>query len=244
MPLKFRRRIDAAGGIRIGDDTTYTDVASDGAFTLTGAPFSLSACSQVSKQLWLPATAFTVASGLTAGSVNENFEGGSMIAASLPISVSGSVFLNLDAASLGFPVIQPHTNVTGSMVYAQTVFPVPLDAATTGCVQARPVWTVHDENATTGSVFCIKAGMSYISSSAAVRQAASTGACPAYNYTASGVFHETNIGNLPSFGANDVVAAFILIHDQTVAADTGGSGIAFLGVKLQYVSNKLGASQT
>ena len=88
MPLKFRRRTNAAGGVRVGDNSHYTDINTSGVQTMTGN-------AQVSKDIWIPAQDFKTASGTGPQSGSE-FEGGSMMTASLPVSISGSIFLNTD----------------------------------------------------------------------------------------------------------------------------------------------------
>lgn len=234
MPLKWRRRLNAVGGVRAGDNTNYTDQTTGGYQTMAGT-------ARVDREIWIPANQFYGFSGSVAGG-GTLYDAGSMISASMDVSIGGSIFANTDQASTGIPIITPSVDITGSPTFANAQFPVPTDRATSGSVSIRPVWTSKDANATSGSVFVFVGAVAYISASAEVRTAASVSACATYNYTNANTFHETDLGNVPSFGANDVMGIVTLMHDQTDAADTAGSGVAFLGVKLRYVSDRLGAS--
>ena len=223
---KFRQTLLAAGGIQTGD------VDDRAIFSATGR-LTFEKTARVRKHIWIPANQFLSAT-----------TSGSLTSGSILIDVSGSIFAGVAGSMASVTVLQPSGNLTGSPTTAFATFPVPTDADTSGSVQVSAEWTSHDTMATTGSVFVIEAGVAYLGASAAVRTAASTGASPAYNYTASGVWYSTNLGNVPSFAAADTMGLLILRHNQAIADDTGGSGIAFAGVKLTYTANSLGASSS
>lgn len=221
----------AASSVHIGDGTNDAVFEADGHLSFAGTARSY-------VDVWVPAVNFTMTGCDFAN--DPIYLTGSMQCASLLCDVNASAFADIEAGSVRYSVLQPSANVTGSMTHTHATFPVPTNADTTGSVSARLVWTSKDTLATTGSVFVFKAGVTYLSSSAAERTAASVGASPAYNYTAAGVFHETALGDLPSFGADDVMGFLTIGHDQSEADDTGGSGVAILGCKLRYVANSLG----
>lgn len=240
MPsFKIRRLLRAMSGAEIGDGgkTNYTDFDTAGRQTMLGT-------AKVYRDLWLPATAFYVAAA--SPPLDMLATTGSMHSASMTLDVSASIFggstgAGQTAGSVVLPTIMPAATVNASPTFACTTFAKPLDADTSGSISCRVVWTASPMG-TTGSVFAIIAGLTYLSSSAAARTAASVGACPAYNYTAGCIVHETNLGNLPSFGSGDVAAVLTLAHGMDQAEDTAGSGIAFLGAKLRYVANSLGTT--
>ena len=220
----------AASSVHIGDGTNDMVIEADGHVSFAGT-------ARAYRDVRLPAEAFGMS-----GCVSDDpvYDAGSMMSASLSVDVTASAFADITAGVVRYDTLQPSADVAASMTHVHATFAVPTDADTSGCVDARAVWTAHDEHATAGSVFAVKGRLTYISGSAAERTAASTGACPSYEYTASGVFYETSLGSLPSFGANDAMGIFTLCHDQGDGDDTGGSGIAFLGVKLRYVAHQLG----
>ena len=224
---KYWRRLLAAGGARLGGASNYTDISTAGRLTMAGT-------ARVRKDIWIPADEFWAQSPCS----------GSMSSGSLLLDVTGSAFAGVSGSMAQIRVFQPAANVTGSPTTATATFRVPRDKDTTGSVACNVEWTAHDTHATSGSVFVIKAALGYLAGSAVVRTAASVGASPAYNYTASGTWHSTNIGNLPSFGANDTMGILVLRHDQSESDDTGGSGIAFAGVRLTYTACALGTASS
>jgi hypothetical protein len=233
--FKARRILRAPNKAHFGGDSNYTEFDNAGRQTMGGT-------GRIYRDIWIPADDF-VTSGTAVG--NEAiFQAGSMISTSILIDLSGSIFADTQAGATPVQVMTPQVDITGSVQHIVTTFPVPPDADTTGSIGCHLLWTAHDTHATAGSVFVFKAGLGYLSSSAAARTAASTSTCATYNYTASGVIHETDLGDLPSFGADDVAGVLVLAQDQTDAADTGGSGQAIIGAKLRYVANSLGTQST
>jgi hypothetical protein len=225
MPaFKTRRQHLAPGGTRVGDAENYTDISTTGRQTMAGT-------ARVWRDVYVPAGDFLVSD-----------TSGSMSAGSILIDVSGSIFAGVAGSMASIPVIQPSVNITGSATTAFATFPVPLDADTSGSVYAIVEWTSHDTHATAGSVFALKAGLGYLGASAAIRQAASASTTVAYGYTASGIWYSTTMPAFPSFRSTDTTGIVIVRHDQTESADTAGSGIAISGVRIKYLSNKVGAS--
>ena len=238
--FKVRRLLLSTGGARTGDSSNYTNIDTAGRLTMAGT-------GRVYREMWLPSTSFFLvgaSSACGAAGVENVAYTGSMASASIVFNVSSSIFGGSSGgeqtgASVVVPVLTPAAALDASPTHVCTTFGKPLDADTTGSIQCRVVWTSSDMG-TTGSVYRIVGGLTYLSSSAAARTAASVGANAAYNYTAGCIVHETNLGDLPSFDADDVAAVLTLMHRGDHSANTGGSAIQFLGVKLRYVANSLG----
>ena len=142
------------------------------------------------------------------------------------------------------PLLERSSMAAVPPVFAAAAFPVPTDADTTGSITCLAEWTTMAANGTAGCSYVIKAALTYLSSSALPRTSASVIVCASYNYTALGNIHETTVGTFPSFGANDKLAVLQIASDQTNASDTGGSNVAFLGVKLRYLAKSLGGQSS
>jgi hypothetical protein len=237
--FKVRRKVQGTGGATFGSGTAYT------AFSQTGVQ-SMVGNARVKKDIWVPATNFFLYSAsFASGSGAMAYTSGSMALVSKVVNFGTAavpVWSGCAAASAAIPVMTAAVDVAASMVYASTVVPRPDDADTSGCIEARLVWgVVAPEPATTGSVFCFKAGLGYLTTSGSLRVAASLAACPAYTATTASNFFETSLGSFPSWGSTDSFGLVTVGADQGPTADTGGSGFAILGLKLRYYANVAGS---
>ena len=233
---KVRRLLRATQGAEVGDGgkTNYTDFDTAGYQTMAGT-------ARVLKTLWIPAGDFYTDSGSTVGG-GQTFTAGSMTTASIGFNVGASILGQVNAGSaMGLKVLTPAANVTGSPTFANAFVRRPLDAATSGSIECLVSWTTVSDNATSGCCYAIKVGMVYLPSGSTPRTAASIITVGSYAAVAAGShFYESDVGDLPSWGANDVGGILYLMSDQTTASDTGGSNIGFLGVTLRYLSDRLG----
>ncbi len=237
---KVRRLLQAIGGTRFGSSTNYTGVSTSGYQTMVGT-------ARTYKEVWVPAAAFGVYSSSAASAVGSACGGVALV--NKATGMGASVFAGSQSACALVPVLTARgaSEAAGaSMVYASTVLPKPLDADTSGCVNVRLVWTWMDPPPlTTGSCFSFKAAMGYIRSGCYFRTAASCGAAASYTGLTASAYYETSLGNLPSWGANDLAGVFTVGVDATVeASNTGGSAWGILGAKLRYVANTLGTQTT
>ena len=238
---KVRRLLQALGGTRFGSSTNYTGISTSGYQTLVGT-------ARTYKEIWVPATNFGVYSSSAASSVNSAC--GNVALTNKALSLSGSIFSGCQSASILIPMLTATgaSSVVGaSMLYATTTLPKPLDADTSGSINVRLVWTwasVTDAvPLTSNSCFSFKAGMAYLTNATFFRTAASCGATASYAgaTSTSSIFHEVSLGNLPSWGANDLAGILTVGVDGSIAAsNTGGSSWGILGAKLRYVANTLG----
>ena len=240
MSFRIRRPIKATAGGRFGTSSSYVNFAVDGRQTMVGA-------ARVYKEQWVPAPAFFLYSASTASGLY--FDAGSMALVSKYINFNAeaaSVFSGSSAASLVIPVM---TNAaaspsTASMVFATAVVPKPLDADTTGCINVRQVWSVLDDRLTANSSMAFKIAGAYVATGACIRTAACTGAAGSYPATSPSRFIETSLGNLPSWGANDISMIVNAGMDWASASTSNGSGFAIVGYKFRYVANTLGTQVT
>lgn len=242
--MDVRTGASLVGGIDVGGATDFTDFTASGFQTMGGT-------ARVYREFYIPAEDFLVSGCAAQGNEGPWFIPGSAIAGSHGFETGdltgtcGPVFLSTSAASATVVALKAACAITASMWYAQATFPVPLDRATSGSITLRPVWTVASDMGTSGSVTAIKGALAYISSSAAIAEVASAGACPAYNYTASNVLHETALSDIPSFSAGDVLGVLTIGTDPTDGDDTmGASDVRILGVKVRYLSDRLGTQSS
>ena len=231
----------------IGGATNHTDFDTGGRMTMGGT-------ARVYKDIWIPADDFFVGgwAGDVAASGTGHLAAGSMGAASILVDVSGSIFAGSggvvkeeQAASVVVPVLRATSDVYGSPTFASTIIAVPPDSDTTGSISCYAVWTLLANSSTAGSYVGIRAGLTYMSSSAQIRTSASVGASPQYNYTTGCYFHQTSLTNdtgagFPSFGSDDVAAILTVEGRRDIlnASEIAPPGI--IGMKLRYVANSLG----
>ena len=238
---KVRRLLQALGGTKFGSSTNYTGISTSGYQTQVGT-------ARTYKEIWVPATNFGVYSSSAASSVTSAC--GNVALTNKNLSMSGSIFSGCQSASILIPMLTA-TGASGavgaSMLYATATLPRPLDADTSGCINVRLVWTWSSITdavpLTSNSCFSFKAGMAYIADAASMRSAASCGAAASYGgaTSTSSLFHEVSLGNLPSWGAANLVGVLTVGVDGSIAAsNTGGSSWGILGAKLRYVANSLG----
>lgn len=235
MPaFKVRRLLKATGGIRPGGGTNYADFDTTGFLTLNGT-------ARVNKDLWIPAQAFTVSGCAAQGHEGPWFIPGSSTAASYAMSLGGGTFTALSAGSAQVVALQSVCAITASMWYAQAMFPVPKDRATTGSLLVRVVWTTASDHSTAGSAATFKAALGYMAPDGSMRTSASTGACPTYEASTASILQENTVGSLASWGSTDTMGILTIGHDPSDGDDElGASNIRIFGVKIRYVSDRLG----
>jgi len=161
------------------------------------------------------------------------------------LDVSASIFAGTAGSSMAVEALMASA-AQASKYSATTVIPVPPDAATTGCIVPIVDYVLAEEQDTAGSMAALYLGAAYLQatggkSSCPIRTAVCVnyGAC--YALAASGEVQTSCLPAIPSFGANDKLLAIQLGYDVSNASDTAGSGMAILGLRLRYVSDKLGA---
>lgn len=238
--FKVRRQVLGTGGGRFGGTSNYSDIDTAGRLTMAGT-------AKVYRDQWVPAPNFFLQGASTACGML--FDSGSMVLIAKQFALSqgaASVFSETQAGSAFMPVM---TNAaaspsTASMVFATATVSKPTDAATTGCINVRQVWTVVDARLTANSSMAFKVGGAYLTNAASLRTAASCGAAGSYPATNACTFCETSLGYLPSWGANDVAMVMVAGMDWASASTSNGSGFAILGYKLRYVADCLGTVTT
>ncbi len=240
MSFRVRRLLKGTGGARIGTSASYTNFGVDGRQTMVGA-------ARVKKDQWIPAPNFFLDSASTAN--GKYFTTGSMALVSKAIAFSkgsASVFSGCFSGCATFPVMtnEAASVTTAMFVFATTVVPKPLDADTSGCIEVRQVWTVLDERLTANCSMAFKVGAAYLTSSASLRTAACIESAASYPSTGASTFVETSIGNLQSWGSNDIGMVLTAGMDWSSGSTSNGSGFAILGYKLRYVANTLGTQAT
>jgi len=176
-----------------------------------------------------------------------------LIAGSLRLAPSGSIFTTLAVCSLLIPVLEPGNLVTGagSAYKALTVGVVPTDADTSGSVIVLIDYTLAGTiDSGSDKTLAFYAGMQYITpggsgkNSCPVRTATCQHVAASYPGTASGEIATAQITGLPSFGVNDRLFAIqVGVHaSASPGASNDGCASAFriLGVRLRYTANVLG----
>lgn len=271
MPAERQRLLwRFIGGLRSGNATNYTQLASDGTLTQVdasallgasdnGTTFSASgyqrmtAKARVLRDVWLPATAFSVPLGPASGAgvgASGACGAGSLFASCVLFDITGSAF----PGTVGSPALTALNMGVGgspaSPLSALAVIHKPTDADTSGSIIAYVDWTTGQTPATTGSKISMQLALGYLGTGSTIRTAASAGVpigTASYSGTSCGLFQTTCIGKLPSWTANDQVGLLVLQLGASAGADSGKLSTAcvfVLGVRLQYVACALGAQST
>jgi hypothetical protein len=236
---RFRAQTQHLAGARMGADTTNaTTFSSTGRSTQAGMARNY-------KEIFIAPKDF-----------RDSYAGGDITIASLMLNVTASIFAGTAGSQMAVDALTASGGAVGGTTcprYTCTMVPVPLDAATSGSIQAFIDYTAFGTPAfaTTGCMVEMHVGLAYLRSGTAnsdacvVRTAAcvKVGAC--YPSTTCGLFATASLPYLPSFGATDKLVAISVGMDgaSTTGASTSatsGSSWAILGIRLRYLTDKLG----
>jgi len=271
MPAERQRLLwRFIGGLRSGNATNYTQLASDGTLTQVdasallgasdnGTTFNASGYQRIAKKarvlrdIWIPAANFDVPLGPASGAgvgASGACGAGSLFASCVLFNITGSVF----GGTVGSPAITALNMGVGgspaSPLSAMATITKPTDADTSGSIIAYVDWTTGQTPATTGSKVSMIVGLGFLGTGSSIRTAASAGVpigTASYSGTSCGLFQTTCVGKLPSFTANDQLGFVVLQLGASAGGDSGKLSTAcvfVLGMRLRYVACALGAQST
>ena len=219
-----KRRTLARGGMRAGSsNSNYTDINSGGYATMTG-------CARTWNQIPLPAR--SAWNGISSACTH---------------ALSGSVYIPMAGVGASGGWFEAATwspsSTTCNMHLDATVF-APGDIAATGGSMALYFQNiVNTDIATANSSMGYRVNWNYINGAGTCSVKSGSAIVTACNSSASakGTHWEFALGTcLPSF---DKVGQLLLLHVQMLTgACTVGAGVDFLGARLSYLSDRLGAS--
>ncbi len=220
--FRVNRRTLARGGVRAGSDASnYTDINQGGYQTMSG-------CGRAWNQIALPAK-------LWHGSDSASTH-----------ALSGSLWIQFAAAAsntaIRVPTWSPSSTTCDMLVDA--AFFAPGDIAATGGSMALYLENmVNTDIATANSSMGYRVAWNYINGAGTCSVKAGSAAITACNSSASakGAHWEFALGTcLPSF---DQVGQLLLLHAQMLTgACTAGVNVDFIGARLSYLADRVGAS--
>lgn len=217
MPAtKIRTKIRATGGIRPGNATSYTDVATDGFQTMSG-------CAAVYKDLVIPWQAVFISACL---------------------NQSGSVAVGLVDGAAGSVTALAYSN-TANASPLTIALPVPLDAATAGSGTLYLDWTDTGTNsavAAIGACIALVPNGSAWSDSGTSALNSGSGACVTLTTSAC----EFTSSSILQFNAPNTRDGFLALRIVKRTGDTEDTADAFklLGLRLRYVADRIGKQLT
>lgn len=238
MPLKWRGLHYYVGKVLFGSSGSYTQMAADGRQTMVGA-------SKVYKTLWLPATQWY---GQGGEQFVNPFNTTETTAGSTPVVAPWSGDFGKAAASPALIPVMTASAGTNTDSRMATTFIAPLDAATTGSVEAKLYFTTRLGFDTTGCMQVYRLRYCYLGSAGSPELGVSGSLLygGSMSTTGSSKIEVWDLGDMASFSSSTspLVLLELALEQSNASCMAGSAEDDVLGLQLKYVSDNLGAQVT